>query len=130
MNAYQLGAALTAATLSILFAGAAQAAPTGTASAILCSTQSGIESLYAFHEAEPGASVADGIAAVNAANASADCRMLAFVYEPGEIVATLRVDGAGIDVRKVSVLAKCSDRACTESKSEFGYSAFPLTPTT
>ena len=69
-------------------------------------------------------------AAVNTIDASNDCRIVSFVYEAGEIVATLRVDGSGVDVRKVSVLAECSDRACAKAKTEVGYSAFPPAPAT
>jgi hypothetical protein len=129
MNTYKVGAAILAAAVSILIAGHAQAAPTGTSSAVLCKTESGIESLFAFHEANPQASMLEGVTAVNAIEASANCRILSFVYEVGEIVATVRLDGQGVDVRRVSVLAECGDQRCDNSHSEAGYSAFPLTPT-
>jgi hypothetical protein len=130
MNAYQIGAALTAAAASLLFAGAAQADPTGAPSALLCRTEAGVESLYAFHGAHPEASLADGVAAVDAADPSAGCAIVSLIYEVGEIVATVRVNGNGLDVRKVSVLAQCSDARCDDPPAKVGYSVFPLTPTT
>jgi hypothetical protein len=130
MNIYQIGAALTAAAASLLVAGAAQAEPKGAPSALLCRTEAGVESLYAFHEAQPDASLADGVAAVNAADASAGCAIVSLIYEVGEIVATVRADGNGLDVRKVSVLAQCSGSRCDDPPAKVGYSVFPLTPTT
>ncbi len=130
MNIYQIGAALTVAAASLMIGSAAQAAPKGAPSALLCRTAAGVESLYAFHETHPEASLADGVAAVDAADASADCAIISLIYEVGEIVATVRVDGNGLDIRKVSVLARCTDARCDDPPSKVGYSVFPLTPTT
>src|SRR5271154_5034718 len=103
MKIYQIGAALMAAAASLIVAGVAQAEPRGAPSALLCRTEAGVETLYAFHGAHPEASLADGVAAVNATDASAGCGIVSLIYEVGEIVATVRVDGNGLDIRKVSV---------------------------
>jgi hypothetical protein len=129
MNIYQIGAALTAAAASLFLASSAQAEPKGAPSALLCRTEAGVESLYAFHVVHPQATLADGVAAVDAADASAGCGIVSLIYEVGEIVATVRVDGSGLDIRKVSVLAQCAESRCDDPPSKVGYSVFPLTPT-
>jgi hypothetical protein len=122
------GAALAAATLALASAGARADGETFRATGIVCKTQVGLESVYAYAAANNEASAQDAISATNGIDAAAGCGIKRVLFKPEARVSNVHIKGDEGDIYKISILAECDSRLCVYAAPTAGYTALLAPP--
>jgi hypothetical protein len=120
---------MVAATLTFFCAGGARANDaTLTATGIVCKTEVGLQSVYAYADANDEASMQDAVAATNGVDAEAGCRIRRIVFKTETRVADVRIKGDEGEIYKISILGECDGRFCVYAAPTAAYAALLAPP--